>query len=273
MDWSLALVSQGIETTIDFSDEAGWGLLVSESESDRALAVIRQYRTENLRWPWRRKILPQQILFDWGSLAWVALLGAFFWLEESGADLRGAGAMDAAAVSRGEWWRLFTAIFLHADLGHLAANASLGLILLGLALARCGTGVGLLAALLAGAGGNVAGWLVDKSHRSLGASGLVMGALGLLAAQSLWQWRRMLRAWRHLLGGAFAGGMLFVLLGLSPGTDMVAHFGGFVSGLVLGGMLALTPRLTQSSAANLFAGAAFALLTILTWWLALRGGN
>ena len=28
--------------------------------------------------------------------------------------------------------------------------------------------------------------------------------------------------------------MLFVLLGLEPGTDVVAHFGGFVSGLILG---------------------------------------
>ena len=56
---------------------------------------------------------------------------------------------------------------------------------LGFAMGRYGTGTGVLAAFLAGAGGNVAAWLASlEQHRNLGASGMVMGSLGLLAAQS-----------------------------------------------------------------------------------------
>jgi len=185
MDWSLALVSQGIETTIDFSEGEGWGLIVPAQEHEHALEVIRLYRTENLHWPWRRRISRNDYLFDWGAVAWVFLISTFFWLDESIANLRGAGVMSAGAVSHGEWWRLFTAIFLHANIGHLAANACIGLVLLGLAMGAYGTGVGLLAALLAGAGGNILRLIFTDGHPSLGASGMVMGALGLLAVKSV----------------------------------------------------------------------------------------
>ena len=272
MDWSLALVSQGIETTIEFSAEAGWGLLLHEEEYDRAVAVVRLYRSENLRRPWHRRIGSPGFFFDWGALAWVLVLAVFFQLSESSPDLRSAGVMDSVKASHGQWWRMFTAIYLHADLGHLAANASLGLIFLGLAMGRYGTGVGLLASLLTGAGGNALAWFTDQAHRSLGASGVVMGALGLLTAPPLFGWRRDPRWRQHLLGGFAVGGMLFVLLGLSPGSDVVAHFGGFVTGLFLGGMLLLEPRWAGRGVVSFLAGSVFCLLTLLTWWLALRAG-
>src|ERR1043166_9017920 len=173
MDWSLVLVSQGIETAIDFSEETGWGLVVPESDREHALASIEQYRRENARWPWRRRISREGILFDWAGLGWVLLVICFFWIQQHRPGFREAGLMDAAAVSRGEWWRLFTAIFLHGDVAHLALNASTGLLLLGLAMGRYGTGLGLLAALLAGVGGNVASWPVyAHGPPSLGASGM-----------------------------------------------------------------------------------------------------
>ena len=178
--------------------------------------------------------------------------------------------MDAVAVSKGEWWRLFTAIFLHADLGHFAMNASLGVFLLGLTMGNFGTGLGLLAAYLAGAGGNIATWLIfSEGHRSLGASGMVMGCVGLLASQSIFSIAGTANRLKYTVASLAGGVMLFALLGLSPGSDVVAHLGGFVSGLVLGGILLLRPRLAQNTAANIFAGVAFCLLVILPWWLAL----
>jgi hypothetical protein len=42
MDWSLALVSQGIEASLDHTEEAGWGLIVDGDELDRALAIIKE---------------------------------------------------------------------------------------------------------------------------------------------------------------------------------------------------------------------------------------
>jgi len=41
MDWSLLLLSQGIESIIDHSDESGWGLVVSSNEHQRALRLIK----------------------------------------------------------------------------------------------------------------------------------------------------------------------------------------------------------------------------------------
>ncbi len=240
MDWSLVLASQGIEPVIELAAETGWALVVS----------------------------PQD--YDSGSAAWVVLTVVFFWLSDTRANLPAAGIMDGAAVARGEWWRLFTATLLHADLGHLAANAVFGLVLIGLAMGQCGTGVGLLAAYLAGAGGNVASWLVyGEAHHGLGASGVVMGALGLLAVQSLPLLKGNPHAVKLAIAGLVGGVMLFVLLGLNPETDVVAHAGGFVAGLVLGSLLALAPRLAPKPLVNLGAGFLFTALVVLTWLLAL----
>ncbi|HOB33898.1 MAG TPA: rhomboid family intramembrane serine protease, partial [Verrucomicrobiota bacterium] len=174
MDWSLVLASQGIDCAIDFSPELGWGLVVSAENAEPALDAIRRFHRENRRWPWRREIRPA-LTFDWGSVAWVLLMAAFMWLSTAHPIVRDRGMMDARAVSEGEWWRLFTATFLHGDLGHLAMNAALGAILLGLVMGSYGTGVGLLVASMAGVLGNVATWLAYADHYSLGASGVVTG--------------------------------------------------------------------------------------------------
>ena len=271
MDWSLVLVSQGIESTIvQPEDGAGWGLLVSAQDYGNALRTLRLYRLENRAWPWQQPVLKPGFLFDWGSLAWALLACLFFWLSTH-ADLQSAGVMDGGAVAHGQWWRLFTAMWLHADLAHLATNATLGLVLLGLAMGRFGTGVGLLAAYLAGAGGNlVAGWISWQPHRSLGASGMVMASLGLLAAQSLSLWRQTPDARKYILSGLCGGVMLFVLLALTPGTDVVAHLGGFVCGALLGALLSCVPQDARLPKTNLLAGLVFTLLVTVPWWLALR---
>ena len=272
MDWSLVLVSQGIETAIDYSEDGtGWGILVNAEEYGKALAAIRLYRLENRRWPWRRELFQPGLLFDWGSLAWVLLIVLFFWLGRH-VDLGSAGMMDTSAVAQGEWWRLFTAVWLHADVAHLITNATFGLVLLGLAMARYGTGAGLLASYLAGVGGNLASWLLSSEpHRSLGASGMVLGSLGLLAAQSFPLWRKTPCAAKYVLSGILGGVMLFVLLGLTPGTDVMAHSGGFACGLLLGGLFAFVPTLAQKDKINLLCGLFFVLLVNVSWWLALRG--
>jgi rhomboid protease GluP len=268
MDWSLVLVSQGIESTIDHSDETGWGLIVSPEEENRALNVIQQYRVENIGWSWRQRIR-RDIMFDWGSLAWLFLLCLFFALQKN-ESITQAGIMSSVGVSKGQWWRLFTGIFLHHDAAHLAANASLGLVLLGLVMGGYGTGVGLLAGLLTGAAGNFLTWILFANHRSLGASGTVMGCLGLLAVQAVPLARKHPSGWKYLIGGIFAGILLFIFLGMNPGSDVLAHFGGFIAGLLLGSVLMLQHRFTQNTAANIVAGSLFALVVILTWGLALR---
>jgi len=270
MEWSLVLVSQGIETAVENSqDGGGWELLVPVQDYDKALGVLEQYRLENRGWPWQQRILRPGFLFDWASLAWVILSAMFFWLNTR-VDLYPIGLMDSTAVVHGQWWRLFTAMWLHADLGHLATNSAIGCVLLGLAMGRYGSGTGLLASYLAGAGGNVAAWLLSlEQHRNLGASGMVMGSLGLLSVSSLAFWRQHPRGRKYLISAMLAGVMLFILLGVTPGTDVMAHLGGFISGLVVGWMLLSLPSLTRKPAWNLVSGIIFALLVIVPWWLAM----
>jgi rhomboid protease GluP len=199
------------------------------------------------------------------------LLAIFFYgWSEARADLRIVGRMDGVALAQGEWWRLFTATWLHADLAHLAANVVFGFLFLGLVMGRYGPGVGLLAAYLAGVGGNVVAWLAyDQAQRGLGASGVVMGALGLLAIQSFALLKRR-NAFRPFAAGILGGVLLFVFLGTSPGTDVVAHFGGFITGLLLGLLLGLSPRLVHRPRFNLVTGILFAILIVLPWWRALK---
>ena len=268
MDWSLMLMSQGIESVIDHSVVNGWGLIVPANEYERALDLIRQYRSENRRWPWRSQI-PGELLFDWAGLAWVCLVVLFYLGSERGTNLRTAGMMDSQAVLHGQWWRLFTAMFLHADPGHLTANVVFGFVLLGLVMGIYGTGIGLLAAFLAGAGGNLMAWVIDPHHLSLGASGMVMGCLGLLVGQAASLWQKNPRTSKSMLAGIIAGGMLFLLLGSSPGSDLVAHLGGFIFGIALGILLRVVRFYPPKPLRDLFAGAIFTLLVILTWWFAL----
>ena len=271
MDWSLVLASQGIEHIVNRDDVAGWTLSVSATDQDRALAEIHQYRLENRNWRWRRPVFQPGLFFDWSSGAWVLLNIFFYWCSETRTNLRVNGAMDNMALTNGEWWRLFTATWLHADLAHLAMNAVFGFLFLGLVMGRYGPGIGLLAAYLAGAGGNVLTWLVyDETHRGLGASGIVMGALGLLTVQSvsLLQ-RRNANTYRLFASGIMAGVLLFVLLGFSPEADVIAHLGGFITGLIIGSPLILAPRLARQPPVNLAAGIGFAILVLLPWWFCL----
>ena len=267
MDWSLVLASQAIEHRIDRDDATGWVLTVTEPDLERALDQIRQYRLENRHWRWRQPVFQPGLIFDWRGFIWVLLNIFFYWWSETRARLRLTGRMDGVALMHGEWWRSFTATWLHADVAHLATNLVFGFLFVGLVMGRYGPGMGLLAACLAGVGGNLTTWLVyGETHRGLGASGVVMGALGLLVVQSApILKRRKANTFRLFASGLFVGILLFVLLGVNPESDVVAHLGGFIMGLLLGSLLAIVPRLAHRPRVNLAAGILFGILVILPW--------
>jgi len=272
MEWGLVLASQGLEAVIDNSTE-GWGLLVEPQEYERAQAVLKQYRLENRGWPWRQPLPETGLVFHWGSLGWVAAIVAFFyWSAVRFPGLKSAGILDSEKVRQGQWWRLCTAVTLHENLPHLMANATTGFFLMGLAMARYGAGIGLLAAFLAGALGNVASLLLySQPHLSLGASGMVMGALGLVTVQSFVFWRNRRPAGRFLFRAVAAGLMILALLGFSPESDVVAHVGGFIAGAIFGSALAYAPPARwQRAPSNVAAMLALAALLLAAWRLALR---
>ena len=272
MDWSLVLVSQDIGCAILHSPgENCWSLEIATTDHERAVAAIRHYQWENRGWKWHQPLPWPGVTFHWGGLVWCALLVGVHVVATNHARLQLAGVMDSAAVRSGEWWRLFTAMTLHADTGHLASNVTTGFILFGLAMARYGAGVGLLAAYLAGACGNLLGlWLYPEPYRGLGASGMVMGALGLVAVQSLARGNPRPRSLKFALGSLLAGFMLFLLLGANPQSDLVAHLGGFIAGCGLGGLLVWRTTAIQPNArANFSASLLLAAVGLYTWRLAL----
>lgn len=271
LDWSLVLVSQGIENVITRREEDdAWRLEIAEADFVRATESLALYERENRR-PWRREVKWTGLFFDVrGALWFVALILFHFSAEVVRKNFHLPGAVDRGAVLHGEWWRVFTAVTLHADVAHLLANVTIGFVFLGFAMGCYGAGGALLLSLLGGALGNVASLLLHEApFRSLGASGFVMASLGLLAAHSLAFGRHEKRAvW--IGRGVIAGGLLLVLLGLSPTSDVVAHVGGFIAGVVLGvGALpwrAQFQRRVFSSACL----SGFVLLVIGTWLLAWR---
>jgi membrane associated rhomboid family serine protease len=274
MDWSLVLVSQGIECTIERDPEIDrWQLVVEAPDYSRALQSIRQYRIENYRPFWRQTLPWTGLIFDWRSLGWVLLVIAVFVLDETRSGyLRVAGQMDSHAVWAGQWWRIFTAITLHSDIAHLAANVSSGLLLVGLAMGAFGSGNALLGSYLAGAVGNLAGLaFYGNNHRGLGASGMITGALGLLTVHSLMWWRAGGKPRQLWVRGVMGGVLLLVLLGTNPDSDVTAHVAGFLGGCVIGCGLALLPeRLTQAAWFNRSTELIYGGLVLITWWLALR---
>ncbi len=270
-DWSLVLISQGIESVIvERAEDGGWLLEMAASDESSALTSIAAYERENAT-VWRRELKWTGLLFDARAVFCVALLVLFHvFVQTSPTDLKAAGLLDRNAVLHGEWWRIFTAITLHGDVAHLAANVTTGIIFLGLAMGCYGAGHALLLSFFGGALGNLATFaLHDAPFRSLGASGMVMASLGLLTAHSL-AYRCEERPALRLGRGVLAGCLLVVLLGFSPRSDVVAHVGGFLGGLGLGFWACrFGPKLMRSGP-NLAALLGCGGLVIVTWRLAFR---
>jgi membrane associated rhomboid family serine protease len=271
MDWGLVLMSQGIAPIIDEGAAGqGWGLLVPTTDYPAALRAIQLYRRENRhwRWHWLAPVQERGRPFDWRVSWWSLLLVALYLVSHApGSNFQARGCMDNFAVRAGEWWRLFTAILLHADIAHLVSNVGFGTLLLGLTMGRFGAGLGLLTTYLAGAGGNLAALVIYPGpHLGVGASGMVMGGLGMLSAQFIGRLRRGAIGRRQVFRAGMAGVMLFALLGLNPETDVVAHLGGFATGLALGGLAAWCPPRWRNPQTDLAAACLFGGLLVFTGW-------
>ena len=220
-----------------------WCLRVEPASIERARAVIDEYRRENPRFDWQRSAATSAASdrsLSWapGVVAWVLVLCLLHGLLPT--VLRSAGWVEVAAVRQyGQWWRLFTATWLHADVAHLASNVGTGALTLGLAMGRYGPGTALSLSLLAGTAANIPGVLLrEPTARALGASGVVMAALGLLAGHAVVWWRISRHATKPVWISLGAGGFLFLSLGVNPASDVLAHAGGFFGGILLGALAA-----------------------------------
>jgi len=164
-------------------------------------------------------------------------------------------------LDRGETWRLFAANLLHKDPLHLAFNA-FAVWNVGGALERALRPADYIALLIFTALGTTLASAVGSDSISLGASGI---AFGLLGAAVTFGWRRGVRgSLRSYFGLRIVPWLLALFAaGLgSAGVDNWGHFGGLVTGAVLGAFM--TPRpWPGDAAARRLAAAAGALIGTL----------
>ena len=133
--------------------------------------------------------------------------------------------------SRDEWWRLITAMFLHGGLIHIGFNM-MALMQLGPPLEELyGSALYLFFYVLTGAFGFFVSALTG--HYSLGASGALLGLVGLWLAITTKRGGAYMREMRSRL---ITSVVILFMLGLSGfmSMDNFAHGGGLAAGFLLG---------------------------------------
>ena len=256
MDWSLVLTSQGIGVEIDREPEGSWVLRVDAGDEVRAREAIRLFQRENRGFDRKWELPGSDLLFDSSALLWGLAVCVAYTIQ----DVLIHGPFDTRAFRGGDWWRAFSAEWMHRDPAHLASNLSIGIVFVGLAMARYGLGLALLGSYCAGALANVTGFaLRPEAYVGLGASGMIMGALGMISAQMLPLWRSGRTGNRLALTALGTGACVFILTGTDPNSDVLAHLGGFVFGLAFGILGTHLPAKHR----NLTGRIAFALFLLL----------
>jgi rhomboid protease GluP len=148
----------------------------------------------------------------------------------SGGRLAVLGAKLGPYIWSGEYYRLLTAVFLHAGIFHLLFN-SYALYYLGVPLeTMLGRGRFLMLYLLGGLTGNALSLRFAPLTPSLGASSAIFGLLGFYLFLSLVVPRPGLRQ------GVITIVVVNLLWGFLPGSrvDNFAHLGGLIGGLLAG---------------------------------------
>ena len=145
------------------------------------------------------------------------------------------GAMFGPLIADGEYWRLFTAMFLHVGLMHLLLNG-FGLFVFGRVVERVyGSVQFAVIYLLAGLSGGVASYLINSISIGAGASGAIFGVLGAFAAYFFAHREVLGEAGRQTLWGILVMAGINLTFGFStPGIDNWAHVGGLVGGFAVG---------------------------------------
>jgi rhomboid protease GluP len=171
-------------------------------------------------------------------LVWLAMTAAGGSTDSE--VLLGFGAKYGPAIYRGEYWRLFTAMFLHIGLMHLGFN-SYALYVLGPETERFfGRKRFLTAYMLAGVLSIVVSY-VFSSTLSAGASGAIFGLVGALAAFFIRQRAAFGEPGRRRLIHLVSIVGINLVIGFTvTGVDNWAHIGGLAAGFLIG--WALSPE-------------------------------
>ena len=224
--------------------------LPSDAAADKFVAVMPKRRTKDYRTlakadvEFRAKVIAQSprvpvtvALVAANAIVCIVTLNfGAEWVIPVGRIQIAWGSNFVPYTTDGEWWRLFTSMFIHFGLPHLILNM-FALATFGPIVERLYGSVNyLLIYIVAGIGGGLASASWQPNVNSAGASGAIFGILGaLLAAQ--------LRAGQSfptdILRPLRTTALLFLSTSLYAGfqvkgIDNAAHVGGVASGFLIG---------------------------------------
>ncbi len=220
-------------------------------------------------WVWMRTRRIPMTTFTFAAISWVAVSQVIFGLDRSAY----AAAMEKNAVLQGDWWRLFTAIFLHADPVHYLVNM-LSLFALGRLLEALASKAHLIVVFLVAAViGNICSvtFSLTPGRFALGSSGGIMGLLGFLTVVG---YRRKSILPPDFLRLFISNIVLVGVIGLIGFSvvDNAAHFGGLLAGagigvltISLGQDLPVRPSATFKIAGHI-ATIALVVIALFTSW-------
>ncbi len=153
------------------------------------------------------------------------------------------GAQHNLMIAQGEYWRLFSSMFIHIGLVHLLFN-SYALYILGRDVESLyGARRFLIIYLLSGLGGGVLfyvlGFFLGDTTPSAGASGAIFGLIGAEVAY-LYRHRALFgQRGRQNLSSLLGVIAVNLIIGFTvPGINNLAHVGGLLTGAALGWLLA-----------------------------------
>jgi len=175
------------------------------------------------------------------------MLSAFFSQDIVDMDMQTLVDMGALygplVVLKGEWWRLFTAMFLHGGMTHILMNMfSLYLIGRGVEVyfeKKAYVSIYLFSGLI----GGLASLYMHPNSVGIGASGAIFGVFGALAGFFLAHRDKIASHSKAFMKDFAVVLGINLILGLSiPSIDVSAHIGGLVIGLIGGFVISKNPK-------------------------------
>jgi len=240
----------GIRLDVEWAEDAAWRR--GHKEPYLSWADFNKKHSKGWNEPWFTYIL---IIVCTGML--IASFGVNDWLMEpininpmigpSANTLIKLGAKQTALiVNQGEWYRLFSPMFLHAGIIHYVLNM-IALWFIGKAVEQChGSLAAVILFIIPAVGGTILSALFLPEYISVGASGGIFGLIGACIADICINWSLLFSKhvndsgdgtrFRHVrvLLWLLFDIVINCLVGLTPFVDNFTHLGGMVYGFLCG---------------------------------------
>lgn len=182
--------------------------------------------------------------------------------SQNTANLMRFGAVHKGLIANGQWWRLFTASFIHIGFAHILFNMYF-LYQLGPVFERLyGSRNFLIIYILAGIMGNLLTFAFGGDNTvSAGASTSLYGVFGLALGLILnYKGDEVLRNFGTSFLTIIAINIIYSLL--NPSVGILGHLGGLLGGLILSGIFPVINR-SLATSTQAISAAAFVVLVIL----------